>query len=102
MSHTYIFLSRFHVGLELMTLRLQAAASTDWASQATPHIIFFSFKDFIHLTMEAQWEREAETQSEGEAGSMQGAWYGTQSRVSKITPWAEGGAKRWAPPAAQD
>ena len=35
-------------------------------------------------------EREAETQAEGEAGSMQGARCGTQSRVSRITPWAKG------------
>ena len=38
-------------------------------------------------------EREAETQAEGEAGSMQGAQCGTQSRVSRTTLWAEGGAK---------
>ena len=38
-------------------------------------------------------EREAETQAEGEAGSMQGAQCGTRSQDSKITPWAEGGAK---------
>ena len=38
-------------------------------------------------------EREAETQEEGEAGSMQGAQPGTQSQISRITPWAEGGTK---------
>ena len=38
-------------------------------------------------------EREAETQAEGEAGPMQGARCRTQSRDSRITPWAEGGAK---------
>ena len=38
-------------------------------------------------------EREAETQAEGEAGSMQGARHGIQSQVSRIRPWAEGGAK---------
>ena len=38
-------------------------------------------------------ERKAETQAEGEAGPMQGAWCGTRSWVSRITPWAEGGAK---------
>ena len=38
-------------------------------------------------------EREAETQAEGEAGSMQGALRGTRSHVSRITPWAEGGAR---------
>ena len=38
-------------------------------------------------------QREAETQAEGEAGSMQGARRGTRSRVSRITTWAEGVAK---------
>ena len=38
-------------------------------------------------------ERGAETQAEGEAGSMQGARRGTRSQVSRIMPWAEGGAK---------
>ena len=38
-------------------------------------------------------EREAETQAEGEAGSMQGARCGTWSRVSGIMPWAEGYTK---------
>ena len=35
----------------------------------------------------------AETQAEGEAGSMQGAQGGTRSQVSRIMPQAEGGAK---------
>ena len=35
-------------------------------------------------------QREAETQAEGEAGSMQGAQRGTRSRVSRIMPWAKG------------
>ena len=38
-------------------------------------------------------EREAETQAEEEAGSMQGARCGIRSGVSRIAPWAEGGAK---------
>ena len=38
-------------------------------------------------------EREAEAQAEGEAGSIQGARRGTQSQVSRMTPWTEGGAK---------
>ena len=42
---------------------------------------------------EREREREREMQAEGEAGSMQGAQRGTRSRVSRITPWAEGGAK---------
>ena len=39
-------------------------------------------------------QREAETQAEGEAGSLQGARCGTRSQDSKITPRAEGGATR--------
>ena len=42
-------------------------------------------------------EKKAETQAEGEAGSMQGARRGTPSRVSRITPWAEGGTKPLSP-----
>ena len=54
----------------------------------------FFFKDFIYLFMRnTEWEREAETQAEGEAGSMQGAWSGTRYWVSRIRPWAEGCAK---------
>ena len=45
---------------------------------------------FIH---ERHGEREAETQAEEEAGSMQRTRCGTPSWVSRITPWAEGGAK---------
>ena len=43
-------------------------------------------------------DREAETQAEREEGSMQGAERGTRSRVSRIIPWAEGGAKPPSPP----
>ena len=43
-------------------------------------------------------EREAETQAEGEAGSMQGARRGTRSRVSRIMPWAEGRRQTAEPP----
>ena len=42
---------------------------------------------------ETQREKKAETQAEGEAGPMQGAWRGTWSRVSRVTPWAKGSAK---------
>lgn len=56
--------------------------------------LFIIFKDFIYLFMrDTHREREAETQAEGEASSMQGAQCGTRSQVSRITPWAEGGAK---------
>ena len=43
-------------------------------------------------------EREAETQAEGEAGSMRGARCGTRSRVSRITAWAEGRRPTAEPP----
>ena len=49
---------------------------------------------------ERERQREAETQAEGEAGSMQGARRRTPSQVSRITPWAEGGAKLLSHPAA--
>ena len=42
--------------------------------------------------------REAETQAEGEAGSMQGASCGTQSQDSRIMPWAEGRYQTTEPP----
>ena len=38
-------------------------------------------------------ERLAETQAEGEAGSMQGPWCGTRSRDSRIRSWDKG--RRW-------
>ena len=38
-------------------------------------------------------EREAETQAEGEAGSMPGAQRGTRPWDSRITPWPKAGAK---------
>ena len=48
--------------------------------------IFFLKTLFIH---ERLTHTEAETQAEGEAGSL----HGTRSRVSRIRPWAEGSAK---------
>ena len=51
--------------------------------------LFIYFKDFIYLFMR-DTEREAETQAEGEAGSMQGAPCGTRSRDPWITTWAKG------------
>ena len=43
-------------------------------------------------------EREAETQAEGEAGSLSGAQYGTWSQNSGITPWAKGRCSTAEPP----
>ena len=50
----------------------------------TKYICGFFFKDFIYLFMR-DTQREAETQVEGEAGSMQGARCGTRS-WDGITP----------------
>ena len=52
------------------------------------HYIFFFLRFYLFVR-----DREAQTQAEGEAGSMQGACRGTWSLVSRITPWTEGGAK---------
>ena len=46
---------------------------------------FLFFKDFIYVFMR-DTEREAETQAEGEAGSLQGAPCGTRSQDPGITP----------------
>ena len=48
----------------------------------------FFFKIFYLLISDT--EREAETQAEGEAGSLQGPRCGTRSQDPRITPWAEG------------
>ena len=50
---------------------------------------------FIH---ERYTERGAETQAEGETGSMQGDQCGIRSLVSRITPWAEGRRSTTEPP----
>ena len=43
-------------------------------------------------------EREAETQEEGEVGSLPGAQRGTWSRDSRIVPWAKGRRQTAEPP----
>ena len=54
-------------------------------------ILFFK-KDFVYLLIR-DTEREAETQTEGEAGSMWGVRRGTRSWVSRITPGLKAGAQ---------
>ena len=64
----------------------------------------YRFLKNIYLFMRdthTERERRAETQAEGEAGSMQGARRGTWFRVFRITPQASGSANRWATGAAQ-
>ena len=53
---------------------------------------FLRFYLFIH-ERQRERERERERQAEGEAGFMQGTQRGTPSQISRIRPWAEGGAK---------
>ena len=58
-------------------------------------IFFIYFKDFIY-----SWdtEREAESQAEGEVGSMLGARCGTQFQKSGIMPWAKARCSIAEPP----
>ena len=50
-------------------------------------LIYFLFLNILFIySWETQREREAETQAEGEAGSTQGAWCGTQSLDPSVTP----------------
>ena len=65
-----------------------------WIFETPSACSFFLFYKILFID-ERHTEREAATQAEGEAGSMQGARCGTQSWVSRITPWAEGGANHW-------
>ena len=55
-----------------------------------PPALYFSF----YILFIYSWETEnRDTQAEGKAGSKQGAREGTGFQVSRITPWAKGGAK---------
>ena len=65
------------------------------------YFFFFFFLRF-YLFIHRHRGREAETQGEGEAGSMQGAWCGTRSRVSRITTQAEGSTKPLSHPGCPD
>ena len=47
-------------------------------------ILFLRFYSFMRDT-----EREAETQAEGEEGSLLGGWCGTRSRDPRITTWTK-------------
>ena len=58
---------------------------------------FLRFYLFIHDS-HTERDREAETQAEGEAGSMLGARRGIRSHVSKIAPRAKGRRQTAASP----
>ena len=56
--------------------------------------LFFFFYLKILFIHERHRDRERQRHRQrGETGPMQGAQHGTLSRVSRVTPWAEGGAK---------
>ena len=59
------------------------------------NVTFFFFKILFIYSWETQRGRE-------KAGSMQGAWRGTRSWVSRIRPWAEGGTKPLSHPGCPD
>ena len=76
----------------------QRQAPNRCATQGSLPLLFLKeFLKFIY-SWETQREREAETQAEGEAGSMQGARCGTQSRDPGIMTWAKGGRSIIKPP----
>ena len=67
-----------------------AGRSERWSGVYLHNVVVF-FEDFLYLFMrdrerEGQRERGRERGAEGEAGSMQEALCGTQSRDSRITP----------------
>ena len=62
-----------------------------------PVFIYLCFKDFIYLFLR-DTEREAETQAEGGAGSLQRARCGTRSRDPGVTAWAQGSRSTAEPP----
>ena len=72
---------------------------SQWFQFLLTHSCFLSFfkEDFFLFIHERHRERGRDSEAEGEASSMQGAWYRTQSRDHRITPWAKGRLlNRWA------
>ena len=54
----------------------------------TSHFVDFCLNILFTYLFIIDTEKETETEAEGEAGSMWGAWCGTWSQDSGITPWA--------------
>ena len=73
-------------------LTLPALTHPSDVSGLETRVCVLRFYLFIY-SWETHTHREAETQAEGEAGSLQGARRGTGSRDTRIRPWAEVGAK---------
>ena len=88
----------FLLAVNLLPPRGLLLDDTDSGLELNSRASFKKKKDFIYLFMththtHTHREKEAETQAEEEAGSMQEARHRTQSRVSRIIPWAKGGVK---------
>ena len=72
------------------TKRIHSKNTSQFLAPSHSIIYHFMIYNFIYLFMRGT---ERDTQSEGEAGSMQGAHHGTRSQVPRITLQAEDGAK---------
>ena len=100
---TYMFISlikdRHIFSFFIILLYNQEHLKTNWSLPQKPREpnffkkIFFSIYSFMSHT-----EREAETQTEGEAGSSQGAWCQDSVPRPRIMPWAEGSHLTTEPP----
>ena len=85
-------------GLELSYIaKIRMSNGTTNLENNLEVFFFLRFYLFIHDT-HTHRDREAETQVEGEAGSIPGARCRTRSRVSRITTWAEGRGQTAEPP----
>ena len=78
---------------------MQGALCSSWhvVDPLPPTGVIRVFKNFI-LFIYSWRHTEAETQAEGEAGSMQGAQCGTRSQDPRITSWAKGRRSTTEPP----
>ena len=73
-----------------MCIHVYACVSASLSLMNKENLFFFFLKILFMYSRVTQTEREAETQAEGEAGSINGVRLGP---VSRVTPWIEGGAK---------
>ena len=78
---------------------MQFFLSMAWHLFYSLNLFIFCFfkKCFIYLFMR-DTEREAESQAEGEAGSLWGAWCRTRSQDPRIMSWVKGKCSTTEPP----
>ena len=88
-THMFIginFIYDFCFYFRILTFGKWSISSPNQVKCLSPQILFFlRFHFFIH-----ERHREAETQAERVAGSLQGAQYGTRSQDPRIMTWAKG------------